>query len=63
MHGSVNELWKQSDQIVYFDRCTVLLAYNMAYIDRPHCTLIDLALPMNDDAGSKFALGYIWPSR
>lgn len=58
--GDVNALWKRSDQVVYFDRRTALLAYNMEYQDRAHCTLTDLTLPMNDGEGNKFAIGYIW---
>ncbi len=58
--GDVNTLWKHSDQMVYFDRRTAILAYSMEYQDRAHCTLVDLTLPMNDGEGNKFAIGYIW---
>lgn len=58
--GDVNALWKRSDQVVYFEQRTALLAYNMEYLDRDHCTLIDLTLPMDDRRGRKFAIGYIW---
>jgi hypothetical protein len=60
VRGDVNALWKRSDQVVYFDGRAALLAYNMEYQDREHCTLIDLTLPMNDSKGNKFAIGYIW---
>lgn len=59
--GDVNALWKRSDQVVYFEQRAALLAYNMEYLDRDHCTLIDLTLPMDDRQGGKFAIGYIWP--
>src|SRR3546814_983434 len=55
--GSVAELWKQADTIVYFDRRAAILTYNLEYIDRAHVTLIDLALPMDDASGKKFAIG------
>lgn len=58
--GSVAELWKQSDTVVYFDRRAAILTYNLEYIDRPYVTLVDLALPMDDDAGRKFAIGCAW---
>ncbi|WP_193367290.1 PAS domain-containing protein [Pelagibius marinus] len=58
--GDVNALWKRSDQVVYFEKRTAILAYSMEYLDRAHCTLIDLTLPMNDDKGNRFAIGYIW---
>jgi hypothetical protein len=58
--GSVAELWKQSDTVVYFDRRATILTYNLEYIDRAHVTLIDLALPMDDESGKKFAIGYAW---
>jgi hypothetical protein len=58
--GNVNALWKRSDQVVYFDQRVAVLAYDMEYQDRPHCTLVDLALPMEDRHGNKFAIGYIW---
>jgi hypothetical protein len=61
--GSANELWKRSDRVVYFDRCAAILTYNLEYIDRPHCTLIDLALPMDDEDGNKFSIGYAWERR
>jgi hypothetical protein len=58
--GSVAELWKQSDTVVYFERRAAILTYNLEYIDRAHVTLIDLALPMDDASGKKFAIGYAW---
>ena len=58
--GSVAELWKQSDTVVYFNRRAAILTYDLEYIDRAHVTLIDLALPMDDQSGKKFALGYAW---
>jgi len=58
--GSVAELWKQSDTVVYFDRRAAILTYNLEYIDRAHVTLIDLALPMDDENGKKFAIGCAW---
>jgi len=61
--GDVNALWKQSDQLVYFEKRAVVLIYNLKYIDRSHCTLIDLALPMDDEDGRMFAIGYAWQPR
>jgi len=61
--GSVNALWKQSDQLVYFEKRAAILIYSLEYIDRSHCTLIDLALPMDDAEGKKFAIGYAWQRR
>ena len=58
--GSVAELWKQSDAVVYFDRRAAILTYNLKYIDRAHVTLIDLALPMDDASGRKFTIGCAW---
>jgi len=58
--GSVAELWKQSDTVVYFDRRAAILTYNLEYIDRAHVTLVDLALPMDDASGKKFAIGCAW---
>lgn len=63
VRGDVNALWKRSDQVVYFEQRVVLLAYNMEYLNRDHCTLIDLTLPMDDRQGRKFAIGYIWEYR
>ncbi|MEO3428357.1 PAS domain-containing protein [Pelagibius sp. CAU 1746] len=60
VRGDVNALWKQSDRIVYFENRTAILAYNMEYLDRPHCVLRDLTLPMQDHQGNRFAIGYIW---
>lgn len=61
--GSVNALWKQSDQIVYFEKRAAILVYSLEYIDRSHCTLIDLALPMDNADGKMFAIGYAWQRR
>jgi len=61
--GDVNTLWKQSDQLVYFEKRAAILVYNLEYIDRSHCTLIDLALPMDDENGEMFAIGYAWQRR
>lgn len=58
--GSVAELWKQSDTVVYFDRRAAILTYNLKYIARPYVTLVDLALPMDDEHGKKFAIGCAW---
>src|SRR3546814_725222 len=58
--GSVAALWKQVDAIVYFDRRTAILTYNLEYIDRAHVTLIDLALPLDDGSVKKFAIGWAW---
>lgn len=58
--GSANELWRRSDTIVYFDRRAAILTYSLEYIDRPHCILVDLALPMDDEVGRKFCIGYAW---
>lgn len=58
--GSVAELWKQSDAVVYFERRAAILTYNLEYIDRAHVTLIDLALPLDDEHGKKFAIGCAW---
>ncbi len=58
--GEANALWKRSDQVVYFEQRPTVLAYDMAYKNRRHCTLIDLALPMEDRQANKFAIGYIW---
>jgi len=58
--GSANALWKESDKVVYFDKCAAVLVYNLEYIDRSHCTLIDLALPMDGAEGKMFAIGYAW---
>src|SRR3546814_6162628 len=54
--GSVAALWKESDTVVYFGRRAAILTYNLKYIDRAHVTLIDLALPMDDESGKKFAI-------
>ncbi|MFN4764707.1 hypothetical protein ACKGJN_16385, partial [Gillisia sp. Q332] len=56
--GSINALWKQSDQLVYFEKRAAILIYSLKYIDRSHCTLIDLALPMDDAEGKMFAIGH-----
>ena len=61
--GSVNALWKQSDQLVYFEKRAAILIYSLEYIDRSHCTLIDLALPMDNAEGKMFAIGYAWQRR
>ena len=58
--GDVNDLWKRSDHVVHFEQRVALLAYSMEYLDRPHITLIDLSLPMQDHAGNRYAIGYIW---
>lgn len=58
--GSINALWKQSDQVVYFEQRAAILTYDLEYIDRPHCTLVDLALPMDDQDGKKFCIGCAW---
>jgi len=58
--GSVAALWKQSDSVVYFDRRAAIITYDLEYIDRAHVTLIDLALPMDDAEGKKFAIGCAW---
>lgn len=61
--GDVNALWKQSDRLVYFEKRAAILIYSLEYIDRSHCTLIDLALPMDDAGGKMFAIGYAWQRR
>jgi hypothetical protein len=58
--GATAELWKASDKAVYFERHVAILTYDLKYIHRPHCTLIDLALPMDDQDGNKFCIGYAW---
>lgn len=59
--GSTNVLWKQADRrLVYFEQRAVILTYTLEYIDRPHCRLVDLALPMDDQDGKKFAIGCAW---
>lgn len=61
--GNVNALWKQSDRLVYFEKRATILVYSLEYIDRSHCTLIDLALPMDDKDDRLFAIGYAWQRR
>ena len=58
--GDINALWKQSDQVVYFEKRAAILVYSLEYIDRPHCTLIDLALPMDGENSKMFSIGYAW---
>ena len=58
--GSVADLWDESDQLVYFERRPVLLAYDFSFRDRPHITVADLSLPFVGDGEDAFAIGYIW---
>lgn len=60
VRGATAELWKASDKAVYFQHRAAILNYDLTYIDRPHCTLVDLALPMDDTGGRKFCIGYAW---
>jgi len=58
--GAVNALWKESDRLNFGERRGTFEVYDLNFRDREYRWVGDLCLPMEDERGEPFSVGYIW---
>lgn len=59
--GETKELWKQCDQLNFFELRPTYCGYDLGHVKKPFRFLADLTLPVRAGLDEVLAFGLIWP--
>lgn len=53
-------VWQECDRLNFTEQRATLSYYSLAHFEKDHRWVWDLSLPMSDENGARFTLGYVW---
>ncbi len=59
--GETSEIWKQCDQLNFFQLRPTFCGYDLGHVKKPFRYLTDLTLPVRAGPDEVLAFGFIWP--
>lgn len=60
VQGPINALWKEADRLNFEEHRGILAIYHLDFRNRDYRWIADVTLPMIDDKGGRFTIGYMW---
>lgn len=58
--GETSAIWKQCDQLNFFERRPTFCGYDLGHVRRSFRYLADLTLPVRDGADGVLTFGFVW---
>jgi hypothetical protein len=59
--GETSLIWKQCDQLNFFELRPTFCGYDLGHVRRPFRYLADLTLPVREGSDAVLAFGFVWP--
>ena len=59
--GQTSEIWKQCDQLNFFELRPTFSGYDLGHVKKAHRYLADLTLPVRVGPDEVLAFGFVWP--
>ncbi len=59
--GETSEIWKQCDQLNFFELRPTFCGYDLGHVKKPFRYLADLTLPVRAGPDEVLAFGFVWP--